>query len=126
MRVELALRNRDIDLLGHVNQAVFHELLEDARAAFFAEVVPELPFDRYVLARAELDYKHEIRFADRTVIGECRVGALGRSRIELENRLLLTDGTVAAEGRAILVAWDPEARRSRPLSDGERQALAGE
>lgn len=124
--MQLALRNRDIDPLGHVNQAVYHELLEDARGAFFAEVVPELPFDRYVLARSELDYKHEIRFSDRSVIGECRVGELGRSRIELENRLLLADGTVAAEGRAILVAWDPQARRSRALSDGERRSLTGE
>ena len=61
--------------------------------------------------------------ADRHVTGECRVAELGNSRIELENRLLLPDGGVAVEGRAVLVAWDPEARKARPLTDDERAAL---
>ena len=46
--------------------------------------------------------------------------------IELENRLLLRDGTTAVEGRAVLVAWDEEGRRARPLTDAEREALQPE
>ena len=34
------------------------------------------------------------------------------------------DGEVAAEGRSVLVAWDREARRSRPLTDAEREQLS--
>jgi acyl-CoA thioester hydrolase len=126
VRIELGLRQRDVDALGHVNQAVYHEILEDVRAAFFAHVLPELPFTGYVLARIELDYRHEIRIADRYVVGECNVAGLGRSRIELDNRLILPDGTVAAEARAVLVAWDGDERRSRPLTDSERSRLLGE
>ena len=29
-------RRRDVDELGHLNQAVYHELLEEGRAALFA------------------------------------------------------------------------------------------
>lgn len=123
VRIELPLRNRDLDALGHVNQAVFHELLEEARGAFFRATLPDLPFTGYVLAHVELDYRREVRIEDRYVIGECRVAGLGRSRVELENRLLLPDGTVAVEGRAVLVAWDEESRRSRELTQGEREAL---
>ena len=123
VRVELALRHRDLDSLGHVNQAVFHELLEEVRAAFFRQALPDLPFSGYVLARSELDYRREVRIDNRYVVGEARVGDVGRSRIELENRLLLPDGGVAAEGRAVLVAWDEDARRTRPLSADERRAL---
>ena len=123
VRVELPLRHRDIDALGHVNQAVFHELLEEVRAAFFRTTLPDLPFTGYVLAHVDLDYRHEVRIDDRYVTGECRVAQLGRSRVELENRLLLPDGTVAVEGRAVLVAWDEETRRSRELTESERQAL---
>ena len=34
------------------------------------------------------------------------------------------DGTVAASGKTVLVAWDPATRAKRPLSDAERAALA--
>jgi acyl-CoA thioester hydrolase len=125
VRAELPLRHRDMDALGHVNQAVYHELLEETRAAFFRRALPDLPFTGYVLVHAEVDYRREVRIEDRQLIGECRVAELGRSRIELDNRLLLADGSVAVEGRAVLVAWDEESRTSRPLTDDEREALSG-
>jgi acyl-CoA thioester hydrolase len=126
VRIELPLRHRDMDALGHVNQAVYHELLEEVRATQFHTALPDLPFTGYVLVHAEIDYKQEVRIEDRALIGECRVAELGRSRIVLENRLLLPDGRVAAEGQAVLVAWDEESRRARPLSEQERAALLAE
>ena len=123
VHVEVLLRHRDIDALGHVNQAVYHELLEEVRAAFFRRALPELPFTGYVLAHVELDYRHEVRIEDRQLVGECHAGRLGRSSIELLHRLLLGDGTVAVEGRAVLVSWDQESRRARPLTEDEREAL---
>ena len=123
MRIELPLRHRDMDALGHVNQAVYHELLEEVRAAMFRSALPDLPFTGYVLVHVELDYRREVRIEDRMLIGECRVAELGRSRIELENRLLLQDGSVAVEGRAVLVAWDEKTRRARALTEDERSAL---
>ncbi len=122
-RVELPLRHRDMDALGHVNQAVYHELLEEVRTAFMSRALPALPPTGWVLVRTELDYRSEVRISDRRLTGECRVAELGRSRIELENRLLKPDGTVAAEGRAVVVTWDEETRRARTLTDDERAAL---
>jgi hypothetical protein len=75
------------------------------------------------LAHIELDYRREVRIEDRHLIGECRVASLGRSRVKLENRLVLADGEVAVEGRAVLVAWDENTRRSRELTENEREAL---
>jgi acyl-CoA thioester hydrolase len=123
VRVELPLRHRDMDALGHVNQAVYHELLEEVRSAFFRRTLPDLPFTGYVLVHAEVDYRREVRIEDRYLVGECNVAELGRSRIELENRLLLPDGEVAVEARAVLVAWNEETRESRALTEHERQAL---
>jgi acyl-CoA thioester hydrolase len=125
-RVEVPLRHRDMDALGHVNQAVYHELLEEVRAAFFARTLPDLPFTGYVLAHVELDFRREVRIEHRRLVGECSVAELGRSRIELANRLLLPDGTVAVEGRAVLVAWDEQTRRARHLTDEERAALSAQ
>src|ERR687893_309121 len=91
--------------------------------AFFRHTLPDLPFTGYVLVHVELDYRREVRIEHRYLIGECSVADLGRSRVELDNRLLLPDGDVAVEGRAVLVAWDEQSRRSRELTQHERGAL---
>ena len=121
-RTRVPLRWRDLDNLGHLNQAVYHELLEEGRGALFARLEENrFPF---VLVRVELDYRHEVRRGDGHVEVVTRITGIGRSSVTLEEQILLPDGTVAAEGRAVFVAWDTEARGSRPLSDAERAALA--
>jgi acyl-CoA thioester hydrolase len=121
-RVTVPLRWRDLDLLGHLNQSVYHELLEEGRGALFARLEDaRFPF---VLVRVELDYKHEVRRSAGHVDVVTRVEKLGRSSVTLAETILLPDGEVAAAGRAILVAWDMEKRGSRELSEPERAALS--
>jgi acyl-CoA thioester hydrolase len=38
VRVRIPIRWRDLDLLGHVNQSVYHELLEEGRGTLFARL----------------------------------------------------------------------------------------
>jgi hypothetical protein len=52
-----------------------------------------------------------------------RFGAGGRRASRDGVRLLLADGTVAAEGRSIVVAWSPTERTARPLTPDERATL---
>lgn len=119
--VRIPIRWRDLDLLGHINQAVYHELLEEARGALLASLGDQaFPF---VLARVELDYRHEIRRDHGEVEVVARVENIGTSSLTVSHEVLLLDGTVAAEGSSVFVAWDPRARTSRPLSDAERAAL---
>jgi acyl-CoA thioester hydrolase len=49
---------------------------------------------------------------------------LGRTSVTVTHEIRLPDGTLAAEGTSVLVAWDGEARRSRPLGEDERAVLA--
>ena len=128
VRVTVSLRWRDVDMLGHLNQSVYHELLEEARAELFTQLREKAGFFAFVIARVELDYRKEVRRDHGHVEVVARPGAVGRSSIVVENDVLLPDGTVAAEGRSVLVAWDPHERRSRPFTDEERarlSALAG-
>jgi acyl-CoA thioester hydrolase len=118
----IALRRHDIDTLGHVNQAVYHELLEDARVAFLEPIMVHED-ESFVLARIELDYRHEVRYDAGHVDIVVRVAELGTRSVTLENEMLLPDGTVAASGKAIVVAWDMKARRSRLLTQAERDQL---
>ena len=73
----------------------------------------------------ELDHLAEVRRDHGTVDVVARVLRVGRSSVTVENEIVLPDGTPAATGRAVLVAWDAQARRSRPLTEAERTALGG-
>jgi len=121
IRIEVDLRWRDLDFLGHLNQAVYHELLEEGRGALFERLgVMDTGFF-FVLARVELDHRQEIRRDHSPVTVALRVEAVGRSSVTVAHELVRGDGEVAAEGRSVLVAWDRDARRSRPLTDAERR-----
>jgi acyl-CoA thioester hydrolase len=120
--IRIALRWRDMDMLGHVNQAVYHELLEEGRGALLTSLGDTGSFP-FVLARVELDYRHEVRQADGHVDVRTFVQRVGTTSITVGQELTLPDGTIAADGRSVLVAWDPRGRSSRPLSDAERAAL---
>src|SRR4051812_15276273 len=124
IRIDVELRWRDLDFLGHLNQAVYHELLEEGRGALFERlgVMDDGAFF-FVLARVELDHRQEIRRDHGPVTVALRVEAVGRSSVTLAHEIGRADGAVAAEGRSVLVAWDRDARRSRPLTDAERAHL---
>lgn len=121
-RMSIPLRQRDIDMLGHLNQAVYHELLEDARVAYLEPILVHAD-QSFVLARVELDYRREVRLADGPLEIVVRVAELGTRSVTLENEVLLRDGAIAAAGRAIVVAWDTRERGSRVLSAAEREQL---
>lgn len=121
VRTEIKIRWRDLDPLGHVNQAVYHELLEEGRSAFMARSASFL----FVLAHIELDFRSEVRKDHEAVVVVTSAERIGTTSVTLNERIEHLDGTVAAAGQSVLVAWDPETRRARPLSDDERAALSG-
>jgi acyl-CoA thioester hydrolase len=124
VRIEISLRWRDMDMLGHLNQAVYHEMLEEGRSALFISRSADGTFP-FVLARVELDYRHEVRRDHGTVDVVARVDRIGRSSVTLGHEIVLPDGTVAASGSSVLVAWDPHKRAARELTADERATLSG-
>ncbi len=121
VRTQVAIRWRDLDQLGHLNQAVYHELLEEGRGALLASLEDNsFPF---VIVHVELDYRHEVRRDHGHVEIVTRVTGLGTTSVTIEEQIVLPDGKVAAEGKSVLVAWDTHARASRELSAEERTAL---
>jgi acyl-CoA thioester hydrolase len=127
-RVPVQLRWRDMDMLGHLNQSVYHELLEEGRAALIWELLRRVGTDHahgaYVLAHVDLDYHAEVRKDHGQVEIVVRVGAVGTSSFRLVHQVRLPDGTVAASGETVMVAWDPRTRAKRPLSEREVEALS--
>ncbi len=120
--VTLGLRWRDMDMLGHLNQSVYHELLEEGRGALISRMGEHFAF---VLARVELDYVLEVRRDHGPVAVVSRVTELGRRKVVIASEILRASGELAARGSSVLVCWDAEARASRELTPAERAALGG-
>lgn len=119
--VTIKLRYRDLDTLGHVNQSAYHVLLEDARVGFLRSVFGSRA--RFVVARVELDYRHELRLSDDAVTITTDVQSVGRSSVMLRSRMTTPAGVLSADALTVLVAWDAEQRRSRALDADERSLL---
>ena len=113
--VRVQLRWRDIDLLGHLNQSVYHELLEEGRVALMAEIMRRVGDDHvhggFVLAHVDLDHHAEVRKDHEEVDVVVRLAHVGTSSIVLEHEVRLLDGTLAASGKSVLVGWDPSSER---------------
>jgi acyl-CoA thioester hydrolase len=115
------VRWRDTDALGHVNHVVFLTYLEEARDAFYAEVLGADPI--YVVARLEIDMRAEVRYEDRQVIVDVRVERLGTTSLTTSERIRTRAGAVVAEARVVTVRWDAENRQPVPFSAAERERL---
>ena len=118
----LATRWTDFDALGHLTHVSYPVFFDEARDVFLTETVGG--FERFpvVIAHLSLDHHGEIRRPAREVVVRTHVTAVGRTSVTFEQELAGGDG-VAATARAVLVAWDPEARAARPLTDAERSKL---
>ena len=114
------VRFRDVDALGHVNNAVFLTYLEEARIAFLVPLGAEV--SSMILARVEIDFRAPLRMGDEIEIG-VRPANVGTKSFELEYEVRSRD-TVAAEAKTVLVSFDYENGRSVELPESWREALA--
>ena len=120
------IRWRDLDGLGHVNQAVYQTYGEEIVDAWFRDVLdlPKGVVWDYVVVRLATDYRSELRLADEQVTGTVRIVRLGTSSVTLALELrAASDGRIAAETEVVMAVWDPEQRAARPLTDDERAKL---
>jgi acyl-CoA thioesterase FadM len=125
--VRLPVTESDIDGLGHLNQARYHDFLGRARSRLLRQPFPDgdALLGTFVMAHTELDYLTEVRFADGFVDVRAEVTAVGTRSIHINNEVVRLDGAVAARGAAVMVAWDSAGRHSRLISNAERAVYGG-
>ena len=122
---EVQVRYRDVDEMGHVNNAVYATYLEQARTAYFREVIDtSLAETSIVLASLSIDFRNSIQLGDEVTVA-LGVPELGDSSIPMEYEIRLADGTVAATGETVQVAFDREERTPRPIPGEWREAIEG-
>ncbi len=108
VRAEIPVRFRDVDILGHVNNAVIVTYLEIGRETYRRKLgeTTDISHFAFLLARVECDFKKPIPYD--TVV-HARVGCprIGTKSWELVYRLESPDGaTLWAEARTVQVVVD--------------------
>jgi acyl-CoA thioester hydrolase len=120
----IEIRWRDMDAFRHVNNAVYATYLEECRDEW-CERALEGGGDvwDFVLARVAIDFRQELTQADTAVVVSCRLVRIGTSSLTLREEIRKLTGELSAESEAVLVGLDQETRRSRRLTQAEREAF---
>ena len=121
----MAVRWSDLDAYGHVNNARFLTLYEEARVALFftgARALGLTSFeDGIVIARHEIDYLRPVDFTEQVRI-ELWISALRAAQFTLDYQLF--DGDVlASRAKSVCVPYNLAQAHPRRLTEAERDFL---
>jgi acyl-CoA thioester hydrolase len=121
--IELPVRYRDMDALGHVNNAVYATYIEQARIDYIDRVVEVRAEDlQMAMVHIDLDFQQQVTMADDYVTIGCRVDELGDSSIHMAYRVEAGDeGKTAVTGESVQVAFDGES--ASPIPDTWRESI---
>jgi acyl-CoA thioester hydrolase len=110
-RALIQVRFKDVDQMGHVNNANHFTYFELARVKYFNEVVNE-PIEwkeqGIILAHMEIDYKRPILLNDEVYVYS-RVSKFGTKSFEVEYKIVVVvngNEDIAATGKSVQVCFD--------------------
>ncbi|HEY3367706.1 MAG TPA: thioesterase family protein [Symbiobacteriaceae bacterium] len=115
---------RDLDSLGHVNNAVYATYFETGRIEYFGQVIGDYQeISSLILAEITVTYKSPAYLGETLVIG-VRISEVRNSSFIMESQI--TDqktGRLVATSRAVLVCFDYTAQRSVPVPAAWRDVV---
>ena len=107
--LSIPLRFRDIDAMGHVNNAVFFTFFEEGRKAFIGRLLGIIePSDYYfILARIECEYLRAVTLSNGILL-EIWIGLVGEKSFTFKYVILDSEerSVVYARGESVQVFFD--------------------
>ena len=124
-RIPMSVRWRDMDAMGHVNNAKYVSYLEEARVRWLVTVPGISLQDRIapVVAATNVNYRAPIVWPNDIVV-ELFVERLGNSSVTIGHRIVGgKDGnTLYSDGNVVVVWMDTATGKSAPLPEAVRAA----
>jgi acyl-CoA thioester hydrolase len=117
------VRFRDLDAMGHVNNAVFLTYIESARVAFLQRLglASSLEDMSIIVARIEIDFRAPVGFGEEVEVA-VRASRFGEKSFDLEYELRV-GGKVVAQAKSVLVSYDYDRREAVELPQEWRKKL---
>ena len=118
------VRFRDVDAMGHVNNAVFLTYVESARVAFLLHLGAATGIEDLgiIVARIEIDFRAPLSFGEEVDVG-VRATRFGSKSFDLEHELR-TSGRLVAEAKTVCVGYDYGTGETVPIPEAWRERLA--
>lgn len=124
-KIRFAVRFRDVDVLGHVNNAVYFTYMETARTEYWLHTFggDSLQDLTFIVAHAECDFKIPAHFGDEIEVS-IRTTEIRNSSFdwyyEIRNA---KSGGLLAHGKTIQVFYDYKLQKSSPVPPEVRSKL---
>ncbi|MBN1226921.1 MAG: acyl-CoA thioesterase [Deltaproteobacteria bacterium] len=118
---DIDIRFKDIDLMGHVNNAVFFTYFEEGRKALYESLFnsAELNDFSFILAHISCDFLRPIKLND-SVIVQLWISETGKKRFGI--KYILADkknkSIVYAKGYSVQVFYDYKKNMTVPVAQG--------
>jgi len=124
MKVSLEVPYRDIDAMGHLNNAVYFSYCEFARQKYWDRVVGLKSFRDigFIMANSSIDYRRPVYMGDVLEV-DIRCTRIGNASFDFAYRITRGDELVA-EARSTQVLWDWDLGAKRAFSDELREQIA--
>ena len=126
-KLDMDVRFRDLDALGHVNNAVYFTYFEEGRKSFFDSLYPkrDLYDVRFILAHVRCDFIEQVTMKDQLTL-HMTAGDIGRKSFKLYYELTdLNDyETVFASAESVQVCFDYKANETIRVSDDLKRKLS--
>ncbi len=117
----------DIDAFGHVNNAKYLTYIQEARFQWsfyqYAAKNEKPTLVEMVVAKAEIDYLVPIYEGGRFYDVNLWVESIGNSSFVMGYEVVGDSGVVHAKVKSVQVAVSMETKKSRPLTEPEREFL---
>jgi acyl-CoA thioester hydrolase len=118
------VRFKDVDIGGHVHHSYALVYMEEARAAYWREVVgrSDLADVDYILAEARLRYHRRVLYPQRLRVG-VRVSRLGKRHFEMDYEVRGENGELLVSGSTLQVMYDYDVGATKSMPPDIRRAI---
>jgi acyl-CoA thioester hydrolase len=114
---------RDLDALGHANNAVYLSYVESARVAYMQEVLGPLELKELgIVAEARIAFRASSFLGETLAVG-MRVAEIGGKSFRFEFEIHGGDGRLIADGSTVHVTFDHATRTSIRVPDDWRRKI---
>ena len=123
--IRFAVRFRDVDVLGHVNNAVYFTYMEQARTEYWMRLfqVEDLNDISFIVVHAECDFKRPARMGDQIEV-KIRTSSIGNSSFVWDYEILnAANSEMFARGKTIQVYYDYKNQKSLAVPADVRAKL---
>jgi acyl-CoA thioester hydrolase len=125
-QIPVTVRFRDLDAMGHVNNAVYFTYFEEGRKYFFYHLynVSDPSGFEFILARISCDFMKPVNLACTPVL-RLWVKEIGRKSFNLGYQLMdeKDETVVYARGESVQVCYDYKTQKSMEVSEALREKL---